>query len=93
MKNFEMIVSDIFYLADGRMVFSGQFVNNNSVHLPVDVSVYVNEKSVGKIQLTTLPLSSGKNVRKDVDVIEASKQIDLKFVDWKKDAVRLKEHN
>lgn len=93
MKNFEMIVSDIFYLADGRMVFSGQFVNNSSVHLPADVSVYVNEKFVGKIQLTTLPFSSGKNVRKDVDVIEASKQIDLKFVDWKKDAVRLEEHN
>lgn len=89
MKNFEMIVKDIFYLTDGRMVFAGQFINDDSVHLPMNVSVYVNEKYVGKIQLTMLPFSSGKNVRKNVDVIEASKQIDLKFIDWKKDSVRL----
>lgn len=93
MKNFEMIVENIFYLTDDRMVFSGQFINSNSVSLPMDVSIHVNEKPVGKIQLTTLPFSSGKNVRKDIDIIEASKQIDLKFVDWKKDTVRLKELN
>ena len=29
MKNFEMIVENVFYLTDGRMVFSGQFTNNN----------------------------------------------------------------
>ena len=93
MRDFEMIVKDIFYLADGRMVFSGRFVNNCRVHLPVNVSVCVNEKPIGKIQLTTLPFSTGKNVVNDVDVIEALTQIDLKFVDWKKDTVRLKEYN
>lgn len=93
MKVFKMIVRDIFYLADGRMVFSGQFVNSHKLHLPMDVAVYVNEKSVGKIQLSTLPFSSGKNVRKDLDVIESPKQFDLKFIDWKKDTVILKEYH
>lgn len=90
MKIFEMTVNDVFYLADGRMVFSGQFVNRNNLHLTMNAAVHVNEKLVENIQLATLPFSSGKDVRKDLDVIEASKQIDLKFVDWKKDAVSLK---
>lgn len=88
-----MIVKDVFYLTDGRMVFSGQFVNNHRLHLPMNVAVYVNEKYIGKIQLTTLPFYSRKNVRKDIDVIEASGQINLKFIDWKKDAVTLKEYS
>ena len=42
--------------------------------------------------ITTKELSEKLNVKlKDVDVIEASKQIDLKFVNWKKDRVNLKE--
>ena len=90
MKNFEMIVENVFYLTDGRMVFSGQFTNNSDVHLPIDVTIYVNDVGVGKIQLTTLSFSSGKNVRKNVDVIEASKQVDLKFVKWGYDKVILK---
>jgi len=91
MSNFEMIVEDVFYLTDGRMVFSGQFVNDGGIHLPADVAIYVNETVVGKIQLTTLPFSSGKNLRQDVDVVEASKQVDLKFVKWGQDKVILKE--
>jgi len=78
-----MIVKDIFYLIDGRMVFSGQFIADCTVCLPMNVTVFVNEKAVGKIRLMTLPFLSGKNVKKDVDVIEASNQIDLKFIDWK----------
>ena len=89
MKGFEMIVKDVFCLTDGRMVFSGQFINSE-VHLPIDVAIYVNDAVVGKIKLTTLPFSSGKNIRKDFDVIEASKQIDLKFVKWGQDKVILK---
>ena len=41
MSNFEMIVEDVFYLTDGRMVFSGQFVNDGGIHLPADVAIYV----------------------------------------------------
>lgn len=53
--------------------------------------MFVNERAVGVIRLTTIPFFSGSNVRKDIDVVEASnQQIDLKFIDWKKDKVELK---
>lgn len=88
-----MVVKDVFYLTGDRMVFSGQFIKNEGVCLPIDVVVYVNNKVVGKIRLTTFLFSSGVNVRKDIDVIEASKKIDLKFVKWGQDKVVLKAVN
>jgi hypothetical protein len=87
-----MVVEDAFYLLDGRMVFSGQFINNSDLRLPIDVAIFVNDVVVGKIQLTTLPFLSGKNVKKDIDVIEASTQVDLKFVKWDQDKVILKSY-
>ncbi len=87
-----MIVYDIFYLSNNRMVFSGKFIYENSVHLPIDVTIFVNQKPVSKIKLTVLPISVGANVRRDIDDIEASEQIDLKFINWKKDSVILREN-
>lgn len=92
MNHFEMIVYDIFYLSNNRMVFSGKFIYENSVHLPIDVTIFVNQKPVSKIKLTVLPISVGANVRRDIDDIEASEQIDLKFINWKKDSVILREN-
>ena len=74
------------------MVFSGKFIYENSVHLPIDVTIFVNQKPVSKIKLTVLPISVGANVRRDIDDIEASEQIDLKFINWKKDSVILREN-
>lgn len=93
MNSFEMFVKDIFYLTDGRMVFSGKFVTFNYDKFPIDAVVYVNDRMVGNVQLTTIPFSVGKNVKKDVDVIEASPQIDLKFINWEKDVVLLRSDN
>lgn len=86
-----MIVNNIFYLSNNRIVFSGKFINDNSVYLPMDVAIFVNQKLAGKIKLTTLPISVGNNVRKDIDSIEASEQIDLKFINWETDNVIIKE--
>ncbi len=91
MKNFEMLVQQVFYLKTNRMVFVGKFINNNSVHLPMDVTIFVNQKPIDKIKLTVLPIGVGINVRKDIDSIEASEQIDLKFINWDTDKVVLME--
>lgn|GEM_PF-1303292 len=92
MNSFEMIVNDIFYLSNNRMVFSGKFVYKNSVHLPIDATIFVNQMPVSKIKLTVLPFSVGANVRRDIDNIEASEQIDLKFINWEKDSVVIREN-
>ncbi len=91
-NNFEMVVNDIFYLSHNRMAFSGKFVNKNSIHkLPIEVIILINNNLFSKIKLTALPLGIGVNARKDIDSIEASEQIDLKFINWGTDIVMLKE--
>ena len=69
MSSFEMIVKDVFYLTDGRMIFSGHFSKDSDVHLPLNVVVYVNEEMVAEVELTNLPFSSGESVRRKLDVI------------------------
>lgn len=81
-NNFEMVVNDIFYLSNNSMVFSGKFINENSVHLPMNVTIFVNQKLIDKIKLTTLPVGIGVNARKDIDSIETSEQLDLKCINW-----------
>ena len=91
-NNFEMVVHDIFYLSHNRMAFSGKFVNKSSIYsLPIEAIILVNNKPISEIKLTTLPFGVGVNARKDIDSIEASEQIDLKFINWEKDQVILKE--
>ena len=92
MNIFEMVVYDIFYLKPNRMVFSGKFVNENSVRLPIDAIIFVNQRPISKIKLTVLPISVGVNVRRDIDNIESSEQVDLKFINWEKDNVIIREN-
>lgn len=91
MTHFEMVVKDIFYLSNNRMVFSGHFKNLKKILLPINATIYVNGKAITNVNLVTLPFMSGPNVKKDIDCIEASEHIDLKFINWDRDSVVLKQ--